>query len=201
MAALPIKLLGQFFVNEIDVSISPNLSFTQRAIRQVRDWAEDNRRLYWYGKLAIPLGSIGFGLVVMALMLIPSGLFTTYSDKSVVVNNARTMLVDGLSESEIPQAVETLLKIHVNDFNSTTRPDTKPWFITLLIVAIGLLFFGVLCPKSTIGLGLQEQRLKRIEFFTSKIWFWVFAWIFAIITSALGSVLVDLVSNAKTSSG
>ncbi len=194
-AELKIKLLGEFFVNKIGVSISPNRSFTQRVIRQVRDWAEDNRRLDWYRKFAMPLGSIGFGLVTLAVMLMPVGMFATISNKSDIINNARTMIADGLSESEVPQAVETLLKFHINDFTTITRIDIKSWFIALVIVAFGLLLFGILCPKSTIGVGLQEKRLKRIEFFTGKIWLWISAWLFAVITSALGSVLIDLFSN------
>ena len=200
-AELKIKLLGQFVVNEIGGSISPNLSFTQRLIRQVKDWAEDRRRLEWYRKLAIPFGSLGIGFVTMALMSISRGCFTTHSDKSVTINNSRELLRDGIRDSDIPKAVEALLKLHVNDFNIVTVLDIKPWFITLLVVAIGLLLLGVLCPKSTLGLGLQEKRIKRIEFFTGKIWFWISAWIFAIGTSALGTVLFDLIASAKQNPG
>jgi len=200
-AELKIRVLGQFVADEIDFSISPNNTFARRAGRQIRDWAEDHRRFGWYQKLALPFGSLGFGLCVSLLLAMPAGLFRTTSDKSEVVDSARELLADGLSKSETQQAMETLLRLQVNDFKSTSHFAIQPWYLTLVIVAAGLLLFGVLCPKSTIGVGQQQKRLQRIEFYTGKMWFWIGAWVFAIFTSALGTVLLDLVRTSLQPSG
>lgn len=195
-AELKIRLLGQFVVDEIDFSISPNLAFAQRAGRKIREWAEDHRRFGWYQKLALPFGSFGFGLCVALFVVMPFGLFTKTSNKAEVVDSARKILANGVTESEISQAMEILLRLHVDNFESRMHFEIQPWYVTMAIVAAGLLVFGTLCPKSTIGVGRQQKRLRWIEFYTGKMWIWVGAWTFAIITSALGNVLLAVFASS-----
>jgi hypothetical protein len=192
---LKVKILGQFFENQMKGSISSSHTFAQDIFNRVKEWAASKSRFEWYRKLVIPVGTVGFVLTMILLSSMSQGIFTTLSDKSEVINDSKSMLIDGLQESEIPKPVETLLKIHVNDFTTTTVIDVKPWYISLLLVAVGLMLFSYLCPKSTLGFGGHAKRVERIEFLTGKLWVAICAWIFAILTSAMGSILFEFIFN------
>lgn len=191
--SLKIKLLGQFVVNCIDLSVSSDAGFAQKAIARIRQWADDRRRFDYLRPFAFPLGLAGFSLLLFGFMVSPGGLFTTISDKSEAIAQSRRLLEDGVKENELAQAVEFILRFYVNDFTTTTHFDVKPWFATLLIIGAGLLLFGVLCPKSIIAVGQNVRRLRFAEFFFGKFWILVSAWLTAIITSALGSNLYEYV--------
>jgi hypothetical protein len=192
-AELNVKLLGQFVVNCIDISISSDSAFAQRAAHRIRQWADDCRRFDYYRGLAAPLGFVGFGLLLFAFLMSPIGFFSTLSDKSTAVNHANQILEGGVTEAEQSQAIELLLRFQSNSFQTTTFFDVKPWFVTLVIMGMGLLAFGIFCPKSMLALGLNIRRLRFARFFYGRLWLWVAAWTIAIITSAIGSNLYEYV--------
>ena len=190
---LKITLLGEFVVNCIDISVSSNPAFAQRAVSRIRQWADERRRFDHLRGFAFPLGIGGFGLLIFALLLSPDGLFTTASNKSDAIAQTRQLIQGGLEEKELPQAFEFMLRFYVNDFTTITRFDLKPWFVTLLIIGAGLLLFGIFCPKSIIVVGKNVRRLKFSQFFYGQIWVWVIAWVTAVLTSALGSNLYEYI--------
>ena len=191
-AELSVKLLGQFVIDSIDISVSPNSAFAQRSAQKIRQWADERRRFDWYRNLAFPVGFFGFMLLVFSLLFLPSGVLTTTSDKSTAINEVRQLLANGIAERDLPKAVESLLRFQINEFQTSTRVDVKPWYVTLNLLGAGLFVFGLSCPRSIIGVGLYARRLRRMRFIYGKLWFWVGAWVFAILTSALGSTLYEI---------
>lgn len=192
-AQLKIQILGEYVVNCIDISVSPNNSFAERAAFRIRQWANDQKRFDHLSRLANPSGAMGFALLCFAFLVLPVGLFKTVSDKSATLNQANQLLDHGVMDTELTKAIELILRFQMNSFETTTSISIKPWFVTLLVMGTGLFAFSIFCPKSMIALGLNVRRLYRDQFFYGRAWIWIGAWATAIFTSAVGSNLYEYV--------
>jgi hypothetical protein len=153
--------------NGLSISISPQeIQEAQDLYVELDQWINNNRPPYWQRLWGI-VADKGFLPYIVALVFLASTfmLMLLFRENAKVLDAkviAQRLLDQGISESNLPEAVALLLQMQVMDRTTIELPS---WFRT---VFFGTLFSGVILPirpKVVLGIGRGSEYLRRW-----KIW-------------------------------
>lgn len=151
---------GYFARTRLNIRTSPETDNNSReAFSELQLWATKNQSPFWqqlWGRVAPNFWYIWLILIALSIMVLPS---TTDNVEKFLDPIASKLLLDGISDDELPQAVELLLQYQTKQVPQGDNPELSAWF--------GILFYGGLIvniilsirPKLVIGIGRNENRL------------------------------------------
>lgn len=177
--------LTRYSDDALSFNVSPSHTSVSKEIAyDVEKWAKTNRSPLWvriwrsFGTLIWPFYAV---LIVISLAFL-----RVNSDeyKKDLKAEAHEILKDGISEKEIPRALEIILSLQ-SDFVPVsyipTNRSSSTWFWWFLGVVTFVCLLISIPPKTNLGLGKGEKRIRK--------WKW---WIRVISISIPSSVLVPL---------
>lgn len=115
---------------------------------------------YWWREFK---GMHAFLLILLLQLLLVFGGLSVTREQSITVE-AQQLLKQGISQAEIPKALELILFSISGQASKITSVGITPWFKVFLAFSLGLLVIGFFPPNSRIGIGkgvesIQAQRL------------------------------------------
>jgi len=154
---------------EISVS-SKSLSFSRELLHKLELWARSAACPWWqqlWKKLAGFIKVVAFVLFLIAMeFTVTSAIvqndFNEY--KKILKAEAKELAKQGVNQENINRAVEIILKLEtgfVPDGFTTSKPFLSKWVI---IVGVPLLILFIILwfpPKTYLGFGLGEIKIKR----------------------------------------
>lgn len=162
--SVTIKFDKGFFSDKVRLNIrtSPETDELARvAFVELQQWAVTNQAPLWQ---RIWVNYFGFGMTLWFLALFFS-IFVMASTADIIQQDLRPVAIqilkDGISNEEIPKAIELLLRIEFKEPIAKHEQVTQTWFIFLLfggLAAIIVLWFR---PSLEIGVGRSVARIKR----------------------------------------
>ena len=190
-----VALFSHSFPNpEVQINCSPrNQAFAHRVVKSIIDWAESKQKYVLWSRVRWFLPFVGFMLLVTWMFTAPLGFVVVSSGKAALVQKAYDLSRQGISGTNQAEAIDILLRLTTNNYEGDKVVGVRGWWLTLLPLAVGTLLFGLLCPRSVVGIGRGCRTLAWYRL-AGRCLYVVFAvLVFAILTSALGSWLYDLV--------
>lgn len=185
--------LGREFFGDprLNISVSPETDgISREAFADLQLWAVNHQPPVWqqiWGKFASYHWLIWLLLISLSSFIVPS---SSDDVQAYLEPKTHKILLDGVSEDELPAAVELLLQYQVKTLPKEVSREFPAWF--------GVLFFGgmAVCvilsirPTMVIGLGRNKNKLefwlKWVRFvsvtipgiiFASFVWPYIVVWV------------------------
>jgi hypothetical protein len=127
---LKIKMLDDYFRKSIVVTHSPDVAVTRKAAKSIELWSKARRKFKMIDQTATPAFFMGFATVVFCLLGLKNLIVTT-SEKSAYEKSARDLLGVGISDANINQAMELILRFQANVFETEQKFVFPFWYLAL----------------------------------------------------------------------
>lgn len=167
------------FRKSLEVKVYPeNLQESNELFVVLSRWVATNRPKKWQQMwLKINEFKVSYwALFFLSLIMLNNIWLDQY--KYIYKEEAKQLLKDGISQSELSKAVEILLALQVNNTDSMQRPNMPSWFIYYLISGLIFCIFLSISPKNILGIGKGQEVINHWRIWMQFIFFIVPGFIF-----------------------
>ncbi|MGD0283940.1 MAG: hypothetical protein ABSB95_16535 [Dissulfurispiraceae bacterium] len=186
-----------FFSYRFEITCSPrNQAFSHRVVKLIKDWAESKRKYVLWYKYWHYIILASFTLFFMWLALAQSAFIETSSGKVILIQKAHDLSKQGIDSTNQSQAIDILLRLMTGNYEGSKIVGIHTWFKIMPIIFIGLFLLGILCPKPVLGIGRGRRKILLYKFIRWFFYGFVVIWVYAILSSALGSWVYDYMKSS-----
>ena len=155
-----VQLGGYYKSASLNISTSPETDSTSReAFSELQQWAKNNQSPFWqrlWNKVAPFYWFIWLFIVLISIVVLPTPSDNVEKYLKPVANE---LLSGGISEAELPKAVELLLQYQSKHIPQGERPSLPRWFGIIFFVGLAVNIMFSIRPKIVIGIGRNENKL------------------------------------------
>lgn len=193
-----IALIDGWDGNRMEVAVQPDGPETAAFLVEIERWAESHRVerfLQWWHRQWM------FWIFVLwVVFVIATWVFnltvTTNAGLNAARSEAKTVVDQGITDSNRDQAISLLLRLHTDSEPKVTRLFSGWWSSAALCVTAALVWVIGMPPRSIIGIGRGKDRLYwRKQWY----WFWTRFIPFTVVGSISVKVLVHMISSTLIS--
>jgi hypothetical protein len=184
--------------NRLSIRVSPELVEEASTIfLKLEQWAMQFRSPKW---MYLWKNNNGFLQLLVTLFLLTI-MFTSairYSNpvETNLIIQARDLLKDGISQKEVPKALEMVLSL-LTLSNEGKVYYVKPWFWSFVAIYLPALLISFFPPNSILVIGKGTKILKRQKAWLKFVCVMIPTFlIMGVAASVFGSVIVELVKRA-----
>lgn len=150
----------------LTVSVYPKDSETsERVFGLLLSWATDNKTKWYRHAWSLANPAHWWLAAILIAVLATTMTSTTYveSEKAVLIDTAKLLLADGLTERESIKALEILLTLNTGNFKPIViKKEIKPAFYLYLCFILLISILLSFKPKTAIALGNGRKVVARI---------------------------------------
>jgi hypothetical protein len=144
----------------LNIRTSPETdNISREAFSELQLWATKNQSPSWqrlWNNVAPWNWFVWLVIVATSSIFLPS---TSNNVEKYLNPIAKELLSEGISEAELPKAVELLLQYKSKHIPQGTRPDLPTWFGILVFGGLAVNIIFSIRPKIVIGIGRNENKL------------------------------------------
>jgi len=183
-AEIRLKLSSSLWDDGLKLNVSPSdIREARELLVTIKQWMKDNAAPLWqriWSQIA-GIHWMGFFLFIY----VAGTFFSTSPAERETKNLARQLLEDGISSSNIDEAIQYLLALELDYYPGISAAEPAPWFPFVFWSLLALSIIASFKPKVLLGIGKGKVIVQR--------WKWWLRFIgVSIPTFLVGSVLVPM---------